>query len=80
MVYRESIRKIALGTGIFGYNPLKSNEEMLIGVYGEQCLKAKFALMIAVSVSGHIVLIGEVWLGYFAKRLKYNSFRTLLIT
>jgi hypothetical protein len=31
-------------------------------------------------VSGHIVLIGEVRLGYFAKKLKYNSFRTLLIT
>jgi hypothetical protein len=60
MVYRESIREMALGTGIFGYNPLKSNEEMLIGVYGGQCLKARFALTIVVSVSGHIVLIGEV--------------------
>jgi hypothetical protein len=35
MVYRESIRRMALGTRIFRYNPSKSNEEMLIGVYGE---------------------------------------------
>jgi hypothetical protein len=79
-VYKESIRKMVLGTGIFGYNPSKSNKEMLIGVCGEQCLKARFALMMAVSVSGYIVLMSEVWLGYFAKRLQYNSFRTLLIT
>jgi hypothetical protein len=60
MVYSERIRLIALGTGMLGYNPLKSNEEMFIGVYGGQCLKAKFTLSIAVSVLGYMVLIGDV--------------------
>jgi hypothetical protein len=72
--------EMALGTGMFGYNPLKSNEVILIDVCGEQCLNARLALWIAVSVSGHMVLTEKVRLGYFAKRLKYNSFRTLLIT
>jgi hypothetical protein len=51
---------MALGTGILGYNPLKLNEEMLIGVCSGQCLKARFALRIAVFVSRYIVLISEV--------------------
>jgi hypothetical protein len=60
IVYKERISEIALGTGMFGYKPLKSNEEMLIGVCGEQCLNARLALLIAVSVSGHMVLIRKV--------------------
>jgi hypothetical protein len=65
---------------MLGYSLSKLKKVILIGVCGGQYLKARFALRIAVSVSKHIVLIGKVWLGYFAKRLKYNSFRTLLIT
>jgi hypothetical protein len=34
----------------------------------------------AVSVLGHIVFTGEVRLGNFTKKLKYNSFRTLFMT
>jgi hypothetical protein len=79
-VYKERIRKMALGTEMLGYSPSKLKKVIFIGVCGGQCLKARFALCIAVSVLGHIVLIEEVWLGYFAQRLKYNSFRTLLIT
>jgi hypothetical protein len=72
--------EMVLGTGMLGYNPLKSKEVMLIGIYKGQCLNARLILWMVVSVFGYMVLTGEVRLGYFAKRLKYNSFSTLLIT
>jgi hypothetical protein len=72
--------EMVLGTGMLGYKPSKSKEVMLISVCGEQYLNTRLALCMTVSVSGYIVLIGEVRLGYFTKRLKYNSFSTLLIT
>jgi hypothetical protein len=74
------MRKIAFRIEMLGYNPLKLKEVMLMDICGGQCLKANFALYMTVSVSGHIVFIREVRLGYFTKRLKYNSFRILLMT
>jgi hypothetical protein len=72
--------EMVLGTGMFRYKPLKSKEVMLISVCRGQYLNARLALCMTVSVSGHIVLTGKVRLGYFTKRLRYNSFSTLLIT
>jgi hypothetical protein len=80
MVYKERMKEMALGTGMLGYSPSKSKKVILMGMYEGQCLKARLALWIAVSVSRHIVLIEKVKFGYFAKRLKYNSFRTLFMT
>jgi hypothetical protein len=66
-VNKKKMSEMVLGTGMLGYNPLKSKEVMLIGVCREQYLNTRLALWMTVSVSGHIVLTGEVRLGILLK-------------
>jgi hypothetical protein len=71
---------MAFRTEILRYNLLKSKNVILMRVCGRQFLNARLARWMVVSVSRHIVFTVKVRLGYFARRLKYNSFNTLFIT